>query len=118
MAKKSFKRDKYEDRILGEANSILRSKISDARLQFVSITKVELNKDYSVATLYWDTYNADSRAGAQEAIDSIAGRVRTLLAKSLDVRAIPSIEFKYDSQYEAEQAIDELLKRESEEGRD
>lgn len=116
--KKNFKRDKYEDRILGEVNSILRAKIADARLQFVSITKVELNKDYSVATLYWDTFSPDQKEGANAAIESIAGRVRSILAKSLDVRAVPAIEFKYDAQFEAEKAIDDLLKSESKAGRD
>lgn len=117
MAKgKSFKRDKFEERILGEVNTILRAKISDARLQFVSVTKVELNNDYSQALLYWDTFDAKSRGDAKSAIDSIAGRVRSLLAQTLDVRHVPTITFKYDSQYESERAIEDLLNAEKKEG--
>lgn len=115
MAKgKTFKRDKFEERILGEVNLILRSKISDTRLQFVSITKVELNNDYSQAILYWDTFDANSRGDAKSAIESIPGRVRSLLAQTLEVRHVPTITFKYDSQYESELAIENLLKSEKE----
>lgn len=117
MAKgKSFKRDKFEERILGEVNMILRSKISDARLQFVSITKVELNNDYSQALLYWDTFDAKSRGDAKTAIESIQGRVRSLLAQTLDVRHVPQITFKYDSQYESERAIEDLLNEQKDSG--
>jgi ribosome-binding factor A len=117
MAKKSFKRDKYQDRLLGEVNTFLRTKFSDKRLQFVSFTKVELSGDYSSAILYWDTFDAATRGDAHTAVESIAGRLRSLLAEALNVRAVPSLELRYDSQYEAEKAIDDLLNKEAKEGR-
>jgi ribosome-binding factor A len=117
VAKKSFKKDKYQDRLLSEVNLALRTKFSDSRLQFVSFTKVDLSPDYSLATLYWDTFDASKRGDASEAVKAITGRLRSILADVLTVRAVPQIEVKYDSQYEAERAIDELLEKEAKEGR-
>lgn len=117
MAKKSFKKSKYEDRLLSEVNTFLRTKFSDKRLQFVSITKVELSSDYSLATLYWDTFDSSHRGDAADAIKSITGRLRSMLAEALQVRAVPQIEVRYDSQFEAEKAIDDLLNEEAKAGR-
>lgn len=117
MAKKSFKKDKYQDRLLAEVNTFLRTKFSDKRLQFASFTKVELSPDYSVATLYWDTFDAKHRGEIAQAMETIKGRLRSLLAEVLTVRAVPSLELKYDAQYESERAIDEILDREAKEGR-
>lgn len=115
--KKTFKKDKYEERILAEVNSLLRSKVSDPRLQFVSITKVELNKDFSVAQVYWDTFESSQRGDAKKAMESARGKLRSLLAQNLSVRAVPQLEFFYDSQFESEQVIEKILASEQEKGK-
>lgn len=115
--KKTFKKDKYEERILAEVNTFLRTKVNDPRLQFVSITKVELNRDFSVAQVYWDTFESSHKGDAKKAIESAKGKIRSLLAQSLDVRAVPQIELCYDAQYESEQAIEQILAAEQEKGK-
>lgn len=115
--KKTFKKDKYEERILAEVNSLLRAKVNDPRLQFVSITKVELNRDFSVAQVYWDTFETSQRGDAKKAIESARGKLRSMLAQSLNVRAVPQLEFLYDAQYESEQAIEQILASEQEKGK-
>ena len=111
--KTNFKKQKYEERLLSEVNRILRESCSDSRLTCVSVTKVELNVDFSVAKLFWDTYDPNLKSDAEGAIKSIGPRVRKLLASSLDVRHVPEINFEYDSQYEDESHITALLNREN-----
>lgn len=114
MAKKNtFKKEKYEERLLNEINSLLRTSIKDARLQKVSITKVELSPDYGYATVSWDTYDSHTRGDAKSAIESATGKIRSELAKVLEVRHVPSLSFVYDNQFEEENKIVELLKKES-----
>jgi ribosome-binding factor A len=115
--KNTFKRKKFEDRIMNEINSIFRTKLSDKRLQFVSVTKVEMSVDYSQAVAYWDTYDASVRGDVKKAIDNVKSKIRVLLSSSLNVRHVPSIEFKYDSQFEAEQEIDKILDEEAKLGK-
>lgn len=110
MAKKNnFKKAKFEERLLNEINSLLRTGISDARLQRVSITKVEMSPDYGYAVISWDTFDASTRGDAKKAIEAAAGRIRSELAKVLDVRHVPSISFVYDNQFEEEKKIMDLL---------
>jgi len=110
MAKKNnFKKAKFEERLLNEINSLLRTGISDSRLQRVSITKVEMSPDYGYAVISWDTFDASTRGDAKKAIEAAAGRIRSELAKVLDVRHVPSISFVYDNQFEEEKKIMDLL---------
>ena len=111
MAKKNnFKKAKFEERLLNEINSLLRTGISDSRLQRVSITKVEMSPDYGYAVISWDTFDSHTRGDAKKAIEAAAGRIRSELAKVLDVRHVPSISFVYDNQFEEEKKIMDLLK--------
>lgn len=116
MAKKSntnnFKKEKYEERLLNEINSLLRSSTNDGRLARVSITKVELSPDYGYATVSWDTYDSGTRGDAKTAIEASSGRIRSELAKVLEVRHVPALTFIYDNQFEEENKITELLKKE------
>jgi ribosome-binding factor A len=112
MAKKNtFKKEKYEERLLNEINGLLRATIKDARLSRVSITKVELSPDYGYATVSWDTFDAHTRGDAKAAIEAAAGKIRSELAKTLEVRHVPSLTFVYDNQFEEEKKIMDLMKR-------
>ena len=115
--KNSFKKSKLEERILQELNSFIRTKLGDVRLQFVSITKVELNVDYSVAMVYWDTFQMETRGDAKEAIESARNRMRQVLAQSLETRVVPQLVLKYDAQYESEKSITDLLNGEEKQGK-
>ena len=115
--KNSFKKSKLEERILQELNSFIRTKLGDVRLQFVSITKVELNVDYSVAMVYWDTFQTETRGDAKEAIESARNRMRQVLAQSLETRVVPQLVLKYDAQYESEKSITDLLNGEEKQGK-
>jgi len=112
MQKSPFKKEKLQDQILAEINRILRTETSDQRLRFVSITKVEVNKDYSVAKVFWDTFDSSKRGDAKEALGKSAGRIRSLLAGILTLRKVPAITFEYDNRFEAEQYITDILEAE------
>lgn len=92
---------------------MLRREISDPRLSMISITKVELNKDFSQAKIYWDTFDSSKRGDVKKAIDGVSKKMRSLLAKNLDVRHTPELFFIYDSQFEDEMKITQLLKNAS-----
>lgn len=119
MAKKNpFKKDKFEERLLNDINSLLRMTIRDPRLQFVSITKVEMSPDYSYATCHWDTFNSGTRGDAKKALEEAKGKIRSELAKTMEVRHVPSLTFVYDNQFEEELKITKLLNSDSPESDD
>ena len=111
MAKaKSFKKTKFEERLLHEMNGMIRREISDPRAAFLSFTKVELSHDYSVANVYWDTFDVEKKGDCTEAVKGLAGKFRSLLANVLQIRHTPQLKFAYDNQFEAQAEIDRLLK--------
>jgi len=112
MQKSPFKKEKLQDQILTEINRILRTETSDKRLRFVSITKVEINKDYSFAKVFWDTFDSTKRGDAKEALIKSVGRIRSLLAGILTLRKVPGISFEYDNRFEAEKHITDILDEE------
>ena len=113
MAKKdNFKKIKYEERLLNEINGLLRAGTNDVRLARVSITKVELSPDYGYATVSWDTFDSGTRGDAKAAIEASTGRIRSELAKVLEVRHVPSLTFVYDNQFEEEKKIMDLINAE------
>jgi ribosome-binding factor A len=103
----------FQDKIRNEISIMLRREISDPRLSMISITKVELNKDFSQAKIYWDTFDSSKRGDVKKAIDGVSKKMRSLLAKNLDVRHTPELFFIYDSQFEDEMKITQLLKNAS-----
>lgn len=103
-------KQKYEELVRNAINSSLRRDMADPRLTFVSITKVELSEDYANAKVWWDSFDTARRGEISEAIHAVKGKLRSVLASRLDVRHVPELHFVYDSQYEDEKRIDQLLK--------
>lgn len=99
----------FEEKIKNELNLTLRKSMSDPRLKFASFTRVELCDDYSMAKVYWDTFDASKRGDIKKAFEGVASKLRSVLAKELKIRHTPSIELYYDSQYDDEKKIVDLL---------
>ena len=100
---------KLENRITLELNAFLRSSVSDPRLTFVSVTHVELNKDYHYGKVYWDTFDVSKRGDAKKALGNATQALRTMLSKVLPLQQVPKLDFVYDSQIESENNIVRLL---------
>ena len=109
----SFSRLKYQEKLQIEINQLLRREFRDPRLQMATVTHVILNRDYSMATVYWDTFYANAKDEISEAMKSISGMMRSKIAERANLRHTPRIEFAYDSQFEDAANIDRLLKEES-----
>jgi ribosome-binding factor A len=88
--------------------SILLAQISDPRLEFVTITGVEVSKDRSVAHVYVSATTAryeDVQAG----LASAKGRIRSLLGQELGWRVTPELRFFLDTSVDEAQRIASAL---------
>jgi len=112
------KKEQYEQQIKNEVNTFLRQGLDNRALSFVSITKVEMSSDFALATLYWDTFDPSTKGDVKKAIEGSLGKIRSHLAKTLQVRHTPALAAKYDSQFEDANAIDKILQDEKDSGRD
>lgn len=108
----SVTKSKLSEKIQQELSSYLRKELLNPKTQFVSIVKVELNKDSSVANVFWDSFNSSVKEETKLTLDSFAPKMRKLLAKNLQLRHTPEVRLFYFSQYEDEHRIQQLLNKE------
>ena len=111
-----FRKQKLEEKIQQVTNTFIRT-LSDSRLQFLTITKVELTNDLSRVKIFWDTFDAEKKAEITKALKPMKGKLRTQLASQLKIRQAPEVNILYDNQYEEESKIDQILKDEKNSGR-
>ena len=74
---------------------ILLFEISDPRLDLVTLTGVEVSIDKSFARVYVSC-EPERYDEVMDALDAAKGRIRSILARSLDWRVTPALDFKID----------------------
>ena len=74
---------------------ILLFEIADPRLDLVTLTGVEVAQDRSFARIFVSC-DGDRYEEVLEALDAARGRIRSLLARALDWRVTPELEFRID----------------------
>lgn len=115
--KQPYKKQKLAEKIQNDLNLFLRQELNDHRLQFVSFTNVELSPDNSFVVCFWDTFDNGKRGDCKKALESSLGKLRSLLAKSLQMRKVPEIRLKYNAQFDSELEIENILAEEEKNGR-
>ena len=90
---------------------LFRSKIKDPNISFVTVTDVEVTRDYSIATIYITFFNREIGDDVQlQALNRAKGFIRSELGSKLTVRKVPELLFKIDDSLDKGNRIDQLLK--------
>ncbi len=85
-------------------------RIDDDRLQLVTITAVDVDRELEHAKIYYSTLDGDDRAEAVvEAFDELRGRVRKAIGNQATLRRVPQLHFQPDDVVRGAQRIDEIL---------
>jgi ribosome-binding factor A len=92
------------------ANIIL-FEMTDPRLDMITITGCEVSFDRSVANVFY-TAEKDRYVEVATALNSAAGRVRSLMAKQLSWRVAPELRFMLDPSVDEAERIAGALARE------
>jgi ribosome-binding factor A len=90
-----------------ELGDLLEKKVSDPRLDFVTITTVEVSPDLRQAHIYVSTLG--NQQEAMEGFDHAIGFLRHELASRLALRYVPELIFRLDTSLERGERIDQLL---------
>jgi len=100
-----------------EISSILLQEVNDPRIQFVSITRVEVSADLQHAKVYVSILGSDQkREEAFEGLKSARGYIQKKLGKKIRLRYMPEITFKMDTSIDYGIHIFELLQEMKKEG--
>ena len=90
---------------------ILETELSDPRLEFVTITDVEVTGDLQLAVVYVIAHGGDERyAEALDGLRSATNRIRKELAQRVSMKFLPHLEFRIDPSVDEAMRIYEKLK--------
>jgi ribosome-binding factor A len=110
------RQEKLSELIAVELSDLLRTRVKDPRVGFVSITHVEVSGDYRYAKVFVSVMgDKDEQTSTMKAMKHATGFLRRELASRLDLRYTPEIEFKLDRSIEEGSRILELIRKVEEE---
>ena len=109
---------KRTDRLAGEIQRILahllQFEVRDPRIGMVNINAVEVSRDLSFARVFVTFLDRSSEEDCEAGVDALnnaAGFLRSMLAKELDIRTTPRLDFRYDVTAVRGQQLSELIDR-------
>ncbi len=106
----SSRRDKVAEAMKREISLIVHDELSDPRLGFVTITRVELTPDLRYAKVFYSVLGKEEEyKKSKEALDSSLGFIRKLVAERIDLRYATELVFKEDHSTEYSVRIEEIL---------
>ncbi|MBU6199006.1 MAG: 30S ribosome-binding factor RbfA [Xanthomonadaceae bacterium] len=114
MPARSFTRS---DRLSAELRRLVGTLVHDAvrdnALPSMSVSDVEVSKDFDVATIYVTALVPDQAQDGVKALKAMAKDLRMTLSKTMRVRRVPELRFRYDDSVDRGERIEALLRGES-----
>ncbi len=105
-----------------EISQILLRQVKDPRVRNLNISAVHVNRDLSVAKIFYtlldlDLIQADAEQKqqhilqAQNGLEKATGFIRSLLARSLHMRSVPKLVFLYDESVDRAEKMTRLIEQ-------
>ncbi len=98
------------ERIQEELAILLIRNVADPRLDMVTITEVDVDRELAYATIYVTASGGEEREEeVLEGMESASGYLKSELAARIQLRSFPQLRFRWDVAHERGQRIEELL---------
>jgi len=92
-------------------SDLLNREVSDPRLQDLTVTRVEVDRELQVANVYLNALGDESReAEVMKALDKAGGFLRYELAQRMSVRVVPELRFHWDPTLAYADELDQILR--------
>ena len=105
----NHKLQRIESDILKYLSNILLTETRDDLLKTITLTEVEVNKDLSLAKVYFTSISELTHKEIEKEINEASPFLRGKLAKVLEVRNIPELKFIYDETIEYATKIERII---------
>lgn len=105
----SLRQKKISSLIQENLSMILLQKLTDPELGLVTITKTKVTPDLKIAKVYLSVYDKTKRKYVLEHIESIKGYIRSELAKSVNLRFTPELNFYIDDTLDYVDKMNEIF---------
>lgn len=115
MKKSTNRATRMSDQIHKDIMAILRSKVKDPRINWVTVNEVEVTNDYSLAKIYYSVLDSSKQKEVAKALESAKGYIRSELSKGLTTYTVPDLRFIFDTSLERGSHILSLISKVSDE---
>ncbi len=96
--------------VLRELSLLLVEKIADPRLQPVTLSRVDVTDDLGLAKIYYTVLGGErKRQDAAKGFKKAAGFCRSHIAKTINLRFTPVLQFHYDNTAEKVAELEEIF---------
>jgi ribosome-binding factor A len=114
MPAKSFNRsDRVSAELRREIGTLVHAAVREHALPSVSVSDVEVTRDLDVATVYVTALLGDQGPQAVTALNELAKEFRRELSRTMMLRRVPELRFRYDDSVDKGERIESLLRGES-----
>jgi ribosome-binding factor A len=110
----SLRSEKVADVLRKEISLIINKETKDPRLQNINITAVKVSDDIGIATIFYtligESVNKNESSIDNKILKKFSGMIRSKLSKTMQIRRVPVIHFRFDESIEYSDNIENLLK--------
>ncbi|MGE7136411.1 30S ribosome-binding factor RbfA [Luteibacter sp. NPDC031894] len=111
MPSRDFKRtDRVSAELRREIGLLVHAAVRDHALPSVSVSDVETTRDLDWATVWVTALMPEQAATAMKALKELAPEFRRSLSRSMRLRRVPELKFKYDESVDEGERIERLLR--------
>lgn len=104
--------DRVAELLVELISDLLRKEIRDPRINTVTVTGAKVSKDLRHARIFFNLLGrSEDRRAVSAGLKSATGFIRSKVAKQLNLRFVPTIEFFYDESEDEARRIEDLLNR-------
>lgn len=115
MPSRDFKRtDRVGAELRREIGLLVHAAVRDHGLPSVSVSDVEVTRDLDWATVWVTALQPERSVEAMKALKELAVEFRRELSRSMRLRRVPELRFKYDDSVDKGERIETLLRQDSE----
>lgn len=110
MAKDPSRLGRIADQIQRDLADLIRSELKDPRVGMITLTGVEVSKDYRHAKIFFTTLGGPEVVlQTQQGLQRASGFLRSQLAGGLTLRIVPELHFVHDDSIERGVRLSKLI---------
>lgn len=110
MSQKEYsRRQRVAPQLQREIAEVVREEFFDSRLNLLTVTEVQVNKDLSTAKVFISCMGRDPQPAA-EFLNQHAGQIRGLVGRRLRMRHAPELKFVTDALPDQAAHLDQLIR--------
>ena len=111
MAHREYSRaDRIAAELRREVAMLVHDAVRDGGLPSVSVSDVEVTRDHAHANVFVTALMPDKAQEAVKALNLAAKEFRWRLSRTLKLRSVPELHFKYDDSVDRGERIEKLLR--------